>query len=340
MIAATVRSARELYNIKNNCSIYGQTPESIYKVYSDVLKPLNEEMIQKFEQKGIRMNHNFSDEESFRFFIEQLVEYAYDGKKAEEAFRNCAEYFRNEVGKQDIAFDLGYSGKLQSAICKAIGFPVDVFFLHTNGFDAEQQARQNGYQIKSFYNFSTSMSGIVNEFIFSDYGPSCVGYSRENGIVEPIFEKRVVPYQEKFILDEIAWGCEKFINDFYETFQDYLYLFEYRIMDTSLPYERFLMNPKWFDINLLKHCYLEDEYYGGISEKRLSDHWWWQMNNKHILMQQGQGISVSYMGARPELQNLYQDGLFVALYQKINKVLPLGSKRREFVKKVAGKVMK
>ena len=74
-----------------------------------------------------------------------------------------------------------------------------------------------------------------------------------------------------------------------------LSFFDFRIMETSLPYERFLMNPKWFDLNLLKCCYLEDEYYGGISRKRLSDHWWWQMNQRCLLaenMQQNSGIAV------------------------------------------------
>ncbi len=352
MVAATIRSSFDFYNIKNNCSIYGQTPTSIYKVYADVLKPLDEEMMQLLKKKGIMMDRKFANEESFKFFIDQLVEFAYDEQKAEENLKCCGDYFRDEIGEGDVTFDLGYSGKLQSALCTALGFPVDVFFLHSNGFEAAQQAKQHGYKIKSYYDFSTPMSGIVNEFIFSDYNPSCIGYKYEKGNAVPVFEERIIPYQEKFILDEIAKGCEDFVVDFYETFHNWLYMFEFRTMDTSLAYERFLINSKWFDINLLKYCYLEDEYYGGISKRRLSDHWWWQLNDRHVLMQQQiQYVQVpvpaeeaatmeQYIGTPVELQQMYQDGLFMAFYRKMNKKFPLGSKRRERMRKFAGKFMK
>lgn len=337
MIAAAIRTPLDLYHIKDNCSIYAQTPESIYKLYSDVLAPFDREIIEKLEESGILLDKNFSNEEEFQFFIKRLIEIAYDGQRAEESFQNCAGYFKSNVCSGDVAFDLGYSGKLQSAICTALGFPVDVFYLHSNGFEAAVRARSKGYRTRSYYDFSTTMSGIVNEFIFSDYRPSCIGYREEEGEAVPVFEEKEIAYQEQFLLDEIARSCEKFIRDFYTVFRDYLSLFEFRPMDTSLPYERFLMNPKWFDINLLKYCYLEDEYYGGISRKRLSDHWWWQMNDRCLFAGNTSG---SQQGAvNPELGQLYQDNVFVAFYRKMNRMFPIGSKRREFLKKVGRKLI-
>ncbi|MDE7297648.1 MAG: hypothetical protein K2N94_02320, partial [Lachnospiraceae bacterium] len=140
-------------------------------------------------------------------------------------------------------------------------------------------------------------------------------------------------------LDEITRGCEKYIRDFYRIFQDDLCLFDFRAMETSLPYERFLMNPKWFDINLLKYCYLEDEYYGGIHRKRLSDHWWWQMNQRCLLAAApAAGSANGSPGADSELGQLYQDGVFVAAYRKMNRLFPLGSRRREVMKKIGRKL--
>lgn len=342
MIPVTVRSEMDLYSIKENCSVWGQSPESIYTLYADILKPLTAEMKENFRSQGIIFDRKFANEEAFQFFIKNLIELAYDEEKAKASFERCRDYFSSKVGKGDAAFDLGYSGKLQSAMCKALGFPVDALFLHSNGFEASRQAKDNGYRIKTYYDFDVPLSGIVNEFIFSDYRPSCVGYEKLNGETVPVFEEKEVVYQEKYLLNEIARGCEKFVKDFYETFGDCLDMFQFRIMDTSLAYERFLMNSKWFDINLLKFCYLEDEYYGGISKKRMSDHWWWQMNNRGLFgsnmtpeQQQQMGIAVT-----SEMSQLYQDGLFVAAYQKMNKMFPLGSKRREFVKKIGSKIVK
>lgn len=340
MIAASIRSSLDLYSIKENCSIYSQTPKSIYKLYADVLVPLDDEVLGKFKKLGILFDRKFANEEEFQFFVEQLAEIAYDKQRAEESYQSCSRYFKDRIGEADVAFDLGYSGKLQASVCRALGFPMDVLYLHSNGFGATQQARFHGYHIKSYYDFDTSMSGIVNEFIFSDYGPSCIGYRMEQGKAVPVFEEKETAYQEKYLLDEIARGCEKYVGDFYKIFQEQLSFFDFRIMETSLPYERFLMNPKWFDLNLLKCCYLEDEYYGGISRKRLSDHWWWQMNQRCLLaenMQQNSGIAVP-LNADSELGQIYQDGVFVAVYRKINRLFPLGSRRREFLKKIGGKV--
>lgn len=350
MITAAIRSAYDLENIKNNCSVYGQTPESIYKIYADVLKPLDETMENVLLNKGILIDKKFGSEDEFQYFIDILKEFAFDETKAKKNFENCSNYFKSQISIGDVTFDLGYSGKLQSSICTALDFPVDVFFLHTNGFETNMEAKHSGYKVKSYYDYSTPMSGIVNEFIFSDYAPSCIGYSSDGKLVSPVFETKKIDYQEKFLLDEIALGCEKFINDFYETFNGYIHLFEYQPMDTSLPYEGFMNNPKWFDINLLKCIYLEDEYYGGISRSKMAEHWWWQMNYKAILLEEPKYSSMPIeppvqieqpvsteliIPVRPELENLYADGVFVSFYKMINNKYPVGSKGRERIKKIA-----
>lgn len=339
MIVTGIQSKVDLFGIGNNCSIYNQTPESIYKLYASVLKPLDAEIKKRFRAEGISFDKTFKNENEFHFFVSKLAEIAYDEKVAQINFDACQKYFKDKIGKHDIAFDLGYSGKLQSGICRATGYPVDVLFVHTNGFGAIQQSRSEGYKIKSYYDFEPPMSGIINEFIFSDYRPSCIGYVNENGYVYPVFEDKKVAFQEKYLLDEIARGCEKFIDDFYRTFQGYTEMFQLRVMDASLPYERFLMNNKPFDIDLLKNCYLEDEYYGGISKKSFSEHWWWQLKHKCIQLpvpiSEPMVENVATQVLDSELSLLYQDGIFVAAFRKINKYFPIGSKRRKLIKKVA-----
>lgn len=353
LVVAGIQSKIDLYNIGNNCSIYNQTPDNIYKLYASVLKPLDDEIKKRFKIEGISFDKKFKSEEEFSFFVSKLIEIAYDEKVAKINFQVCQKYFKDKIGEHDIAFDLGYSGKLQSGICRATGYPVDVLFVHTNGFGATQQSKNGGFQIKSYYDFEPPMSGIINEFIFSDYRPSCIGYVNDNDGICPIFEEKKVAFQEKYFLDEIARGCEKFIEDFYRTFQGYTEMFQLRAMDASLPYERFLMNDKPYDIDLLKNFYLEDEYYGGISKKSFSEHWRWQLGHKciqfpklnpmlipenvtaQVLNPMLVSENVTTQVLNPELSLLYQDGTFVAAFRKINKYFPIGSKRRKLIKKIA-----
>lgn len=342
LIAAAVRQPGDLYGIKDNTAFYNQTPETIYKVYAGVLSELDEGMREKFRQAGIILNKKFADEEELKFFIDKLIDFSYDKEKAQISFEACSRYMKTEIREGDVTFDLGYSGKLQSAICTALGFPVDTYYLHTNGFTAERQAKRKGFKTKSYYSFSPSMSGIVNEFIFSEYNPSCMGYKAEKGrAVRPVFENRTTPYQEKYILDEMSRGCENFVTAFYETFGEYLDLFHFRPLEISLPYEKFLMNNKWFDINLFKSCYLEDEYYGGISRARLSEHWMWQINNRHLpFALDVQNTNICTAATPTEFQNMYADGLFVSFYRLMNRKFPMGSKKRERMKKLAMRFMK
>lgn len=342
LIAASVRQPSDLYGIKDNIAVYNQTPETIYKVYAGVLSELDDGLIEKYRQAGIIMNKKFADEEELKFFIDKLIDFSYDKEKAQRSFETCSRYMKAEIGEGDVTFDLGYSGKLQSAICTALGFPVDTYYLHTNGLTAERQAKRKGFKTKSYYNFSPSMSGIVNEFIISEYNPSCVGYKADKGgRVRPVFENRETSYQEKYILDEISRGCENFVAAFYETFREYLDLFSFRPLEASLPYEKFLMNNKWFDINIFKSCYLEDEYYGGISRARLSEHWMWQINNRHLpFVYNAQNANTGSAAIPAEFQNMYTDGLFVSFYRFMNRKFPMGSKKRERVKKLAMKIMK
>ncbi len=337
MVPASVRSALDLYGIRENCSFYSQTPESVYRLYADVLAPLDDQMIARFRELNILFDKKFADEEEFRFFLEQLSMLAWDGQRANESFLRCRQYFRERIGERDITFDLGYSGKLQAAVCRALGFPADTLYLHSGGFGAAQQARYGGFRIRSYYDFDPPMSGVVNEFIFSDYRPSCIGYKTEQGKVRPVFEEKEIACQEKYLLDEIARGSERFLRDFYKIFGGETALFKLRIMDLSLPYERFLMNPKWFDINLLKHCWLEDEYYGGIRRKRLSDHWWQQMNERGLLAGHAKQADAD---ADSELAQLYRDGVFVAAWRKANRLFPFGSRRREALKKLGKRLVR
>lgn len=350
-----IRKPEDFYSIKNNHEIFTQTPESIYKLYSSVLLPLDKKMREKYKKEGIRMERKFENENEFKFFLDKLIEFSYDKEKADENFLICRDYFQHHIGKRDVTFDLGYSGRLQESVCEALDYPIDTCYLHTNGVSAMWMAQKNGFQIKSYYDFTTPMSGVVNEFIFSEYGPSCIGYKKEQtGEIAPVFEEKRMLYQEAFLLNEIERGCKNFIKKFYETFLQQMNYFEFRGMDTSLAYEKFLMNSKWFDINLFQNCYLEDEYYGNVSKKKLSDHWWWQINDrKSVIIEkennhQESKNKVQYLESSgntetiltDELQNFYQDGMFMALYRKMNEKYPIGSKKRERLKKIAGIFLK
>ena len=118
-------------------------------------------------------------------------------------------------------------------------------------------------------------------------------------------------------------------------------------IDTGVQYERFLMSEKDFDLELFRCCRVEDEYYGGVSYGRLLDVWKWQLNDRQIFRQK----EIVYLSSDPKQDNenkedieenidIYKDGVYVKLFYKINKLFPIGSKRRDLLRKVLGLIFR
>ncbi len=338
LLPMSINCELDLYNIKNNIVFTQHSPESLLEMLKNISKPLTDADKKAYKENGIRLSCKFMNNNEYKVFIDKYIEISFSKELLEKEQSICKKYFGENIKENDVTFDLGYSGKIQSYISKACQRPVDVFFVHSNGFGASQIKARDGFKIHSYLDYATSMSGIINEFVLSDFRPSCIGYTMENDEVLPVFEEAGYLFIDEYILDQIKFGAETFVKEFMDTFKDYLYLFDFTSSQTSLPYETFLIAKKWKDREIFACSYVEDTFYAGVKEKSLSDFWWEQISNKNLL-NENKGMVV-YNNIPSVMSDIYADGLFVSFYNKMNRILPKGSKKRENVKKIARKFIK
>lgn len=330
MIPFEIENDSDILGIIDSISWSKQSPMSILDTYRSVIKPLDEAALSEYKSQGVSMWDNFSSVEECIFFLKLMKSISYSPEKAEESRRLCSLYFKSKIDPKDAIFDLGYSGKLQVAVIKALGFPVDGYYVHNNGFESMRRAEEENFNIYTFYDFAPSMSGIINEFIFSDYHPSCIGY-KDNGSggAVPVFDKPAPLAAEKYILDEISRGALNYASAAADFLREHKSVLYFQSLDTGLQYEKLLMSDKYSDRAFFRCCRLEDQYFGDKNEINMLNLWDWQLSDRrvHDVLP---SVSV-YNGS----SDIYQDGVFMNFYNKVNRWFPKGSRKRERMKKVA-----
>ena len=181
--------------------------------------------------------------------------------------------------EETIAFDLGYSGRIQTLLSQAVGTPIDVIFLHSCGSDAEIMAKKAGFKIYSYLSYTPKITSIVREYFFSEAAASCIGYRIDGNHIIPIFDKSKYDYTEKFIQQEIIRGMNAFISDYCTTFSPYDFMFEFRSEEISLPFEAFMNQIPQKDMWTFHCCHAEDILYYNYSQKSLYDIWNYNIQN-------------------------------------------------------------
>ena len=226
------------------------TKDMTANAISDVLK-----------RSGIEDERNFISKYEYQEFIRFYLDHFYDRRKHIAAKNRLKEYYR-EVKRTDIAFDMGYSGNIQSAFIKAAGKPIDVMFVHNDAVKSMHLSRKRRFRIKTFYDFTPAVTGLLREHMLSDPGPACIGLQYSDGKLVPVFDSVNNPYTATFIVDKIHRGALDFIGEFCNNFADFMDYITYKNYEVSLPFEAFLRIPKGKDIRIFEGSFFEDNVYG------------------------------------------------------------------------------
>ena len=280
---------------------------------------------------------------SFVSFVRAVIEISYDEKKAAASHSEMERYIRSIFQPHDAAIDLGYSGTLQGILCSLAGYPIDVYFLYSNGSTSAHTADRYGFRMKCYYDYTPAGSVSVRESLLMENGPSCIGYRKNGGTLSPVFEKNPLCYAEKYVYEEVHRGAYEFAQELLHHFADWQELFQLRAAEVSAPFEYFLCHAPAFDRALFSCCSMEDEVYAGISGYSLETIWGEDMAERGLLGTQPPSASSAAFASHslPKgMEDLYTDGLFVRAYQWANRKFPKGSKSRENVKKIAARFFK
>lgn len=282
-IPIEIRTRKDVCKIAESCSLYANTPLTIINRYKKLLKDLDAETIEQYNSYGIELDKRFSNEDEFLYFLDKLASIQFSQNNATKEFELCKKYLiDNEVEDNDLIFDLGYSGKLHNDIVRCVETNPIGAYLSKDGYNALKRMSDNKLRISSYYSFTPSMQGIINEYILSDRAPSCIGYYNHNNKIEVQYEEKMDDYIGDYVVNEINRGAYTFVERIIDVFSDNLELMYMTPMDGSLLYERFLISPKLFDRSMFDFCLIEDEYYGGIKERPLNEIWNWQINDRKL----------------------------------------------------------
>lgn len=240
------------------------TPETLLKMCKFCLKELNElELNNELKAVGLVSNKKFTSKYEYHKFIQLISNRLFDEQKLRESQQLVSDYMKSIYeSEHDISFDMGYSGRIQAAICEALGDRLDVLFIHSDEVRSYANKRKYGFAITNFYDFTPSVSGLLREHILSENSHSCIGFKRENEKVIPVFDKKEKPYSDIFVTDALQNGALQFMEDFLSVFINYIEYLPFRSYEVSLPYEGFLCCGSAADRKIFSQSFFEDLVYG------------------------------------------------------------------------------
>lgn len=229
------------------------TPATILELLSFCCKDYNANTL------DFDVNKTFTDENQFNNFITFFVNNLYDSSKHNEAIERCKKYYAPLAKGNNASFDMGYSGRIQTAASRACGKGIDALFVHSDSKRYSNMKRKGNYKIKTFYDFYPYMSGLIREHILSDSSSSCIGIDENINLIFDGIEKL---YQDSFVVNQIQQGAIDFVKDFKNIFIEYFDYIDFKPYEASMVFEGYLRCGKDFDRQIFKASYFEDLVYG------------------------------------------------------------------------------
>lgn len=209
-------------------------------------------------KKGYKLSDTFSSKEEFRDFISFFTDNIYDRDIHEKSKEKVRAYYK-DLKTEGITFDMGYSGRIQTALSKAVERPVDVLFIHTDTKRSGFEAKEGGYNIETYYDFKPSVSGLLREHIFSDPEPSCIGFDEKGAL---LFEDENKNYCDTFVVNKLQEGALWAVEEFFKIYSEYKEYMGLKKYEASLMFEGYLRAARDVDRKIFSASFFEDMVYG------------------------------------------------------------------------------
>lgn len=257
---ADIHSLADMHSIVHKMNFVQQTPESIYELFEPVMSESSKQRYsEERAQKGYMYDTPFKERTQFDSFIVHFYESFLKDAALEEYGRNMAAYFGEVISENDVLYDTGYSGRIEAALNKMLGFKIRSFYIHTNTDLVEKRKRLSDVDIQTFYHYKPMVTGIIREHLLAELGPSTIGYQFQNGSFEPVFEKYDIDFPTWFVTDTMQRSAVKFVADVKALFGKDALTLACRMEDVSRPFEYYLHFSRSFDRNVLADSEFEDD---------------------------------------------------------------------------------
>ncbi|MBP0965274.1 MAG: glycosyltransferase [Oscillospiraceae bacterium] len=271
---ADIKRPEDMYSLINKLNIKNATPQSFVDMFASVL-PENERLsfCGSLAERGFLKDKKFTSREEYEIFLREFITALWDKLDLDSHRAALSDYFKDIIAPQDLLFDIGYSGRAESALKSLLGYAPNSCYIHSNAEVLDRRMKRDGFENELFYGYKPGVTGVMREHLFMKQAPSAVGYARNSdGTVSPVFEEYHTDYQTKFVTDTVQNAALDFVRDIYEMFGDMLDELYFRHEDASQPFEYYLNYGKTLDRNIFSTLVFEDDF-GEGKRVRAVDFW-------------------------------------------------------------------
>ena len=321
---ADIYSFADMHSVVQKLNYASQTPDSIFELFRPVM---SEKSIEKYEKlstsKKSSCNSRFVDKDQFAAFMKDFYrDYLADADF--ESYRNAVKnHFAAVFAPEDVFFDVGYSGRVELVLNKLLGFRIRSFYIHSNNESLEKRCALGDIENTVFYDFKPIVTGVVREHIISELAPSTIGYTVENGVFEPVFDKFDMNYPTVFVTDEVQKSAVEFVRDMRSAFgEDAVWLYA-RNYELSRPFEYYLHFSRSFDRNIFGDLEFEDDMGEGHTVSGIE---FWNRSLARIHSDVSANYTEPVFPSKVRHKNRFMRALYLFIYD-----------RRTFFKKLKAK---
>lgn len=272
------RKALMPYIMNNTLDLYeyptvivNQSAETMKKRLAFCIKDIDDETYRKvLKSYHIDAEERFQDKQTYDAFISVFIKEFYSEDVHKLSKDLCTEYY-SRIEADSATVDMGYSGRIQGAVCEAAGHGVDVFFIHSDANQYMKESLSHNFKIYSFYGYTPCMSGVIREYILSSSEPSCIGFDKRNGQIHPVFEELEKDVADMRTIEQIQRGAVEFTENFIDILGEYRNQISIKPQEISLPYEGFIRFASDMDLRVFSASFFEDEVWGGVTRINVAD---------------------------------------------------------------------
>lgn len=336
LILCDIQQKEDLYSLYNKISP-SASPEKVAQYLEPIIpKEKKATMSALFKANGFRFDHELRSNaewaDCMKIFIDELVDFSLLPTYKEK----LRSYFSQFIQPGDFIFDVGYSGRPESALSAILGFSVGSMYIHVNSDIAG--IRQEMYHCPSyvFYEFKPCITGVMREHLLMELGPSTVGFREVNGSIEPEFEPYEEDYCSVFVTSIIQDYALRFVRDYYRMYGDSQLVWNFQNEAASAVFEYFAHCAKEVDRRMMIAIPFEDDL-NGTEIVNAYDFWNKELATRNI-GSVGGALDSNISG--DVIPGLYVDGYLMKFILFVNRIFPRGGMMRKVLKRTAARLDK
>ena len=202
--------------------------------------------------------------------VSHLIAGKLDYEKLKQQKADLYAYFEAIYKPGDLLFDIGYSGRVEAAMTRLLGYPINSLYLHATSDFLQNRERIYGFRNECFYDHKPAITGVIREHVFMKPAPSTIGYEKVDGELRPVFEAYKTTAGNEIIMRTLQSAALEFVDDMLTTFGDFRSALSYQKDDMAYPFEYYLHYSKGMDRKIFACVVFEDNIGVGKDVSALS----------------------------------------------------------------------